>query len=74
MMATLLGENMLAEPPVGGTTGLSHHHSAIEVAAEWFRANRDTCLRPVTRELRQRFGLSTHDAVMAISQAVGWRG
>lgn len=62
----------LSNLPVGGTTGLCHQSTAgIDEAAQWYAVNRDTCPRPVTRELRQRFGLSTHDAVMAISQAVG---
>lgn len=60
--------------PVGGTTGLCHQSAgAIDVAAEWYKANRDTCLRPVVHELRRRFGLSTHDAVRSISLANGRR-
>ncbi len=56
--------------PVGGTTGLCHQSSAsIEQAAAWYRDNRDTAERPLIPALRRRFGLTAHEAVMALREA-----
>jgi hypothetical protein len=56
--------------PVGGTTGLCHQSSvAIEQAAAWYRDNREAVERPLIPALRRRFGLSAHEAVMALREA-----
>lgn len=56
--------------PLGGTTGLCHAStSAIEAAARWYRANRETAERPLIPALRRRFGLTAHEAVQALREA-----
>jgi hypothetical protein len=62
---------MSATIPVGGTTGLSHEHSAaIETAAEWLastpQAERP---RPIVPHLQRTFGLSAIEAVQAIRES-----
>jgi hypothetical protein len=55
--------------PVGGTTGLSHEHSAaIDQAVEWLATTpfRDRP-KPLVPALRERFGLSALEACGAIS-------
>ena len=55
---------------VGGSTSCCHEGSAaIDEAAVWYREHRDTCERPVLPALRQRFGLSALEAVIAIREA-----
>jgi hypothetical protein len=50
--------------------GLCHQSTAaIDQAAQWYAANRETCARPVTRELRQRFGLSTHRSAKLVTHS-----
>jgi hypothetical protein len=61
-----------ADLPVGGTTGLSHQSSvSIEQAAAWYRDHRYTAERPLIPALRRRFGLTAHEAVMALREAKG---
>lgn len=57
--------------PTGGTTGLSHEHSAaIDEAAAWLTLHpRDRINRPVVPLLRERFGLTATEAVEAIRAA-----
>jgi len=60
--------------PVGGTTGLCHETSAvIDVAAQWYAANRQACQRPVIPVLKRMFGLSALEAILAIRAADGVR-
>ncbi|TIL25583.1 MAG: hypothetical protein E5Y88_11530 [Mesorhizobium sp.] len=56
-----------------GPTGISHQHCAsIDEAARWYAEHRDTCEKPIIPALRNRFGLTAHEAVTAIRQsAVG---
>jgi hypothetical protein len=55
---------------VGGTTGLCHQSSeAIGQAAAWYREHRATVERPLVPALRRRFGLTSHEAVMALREA-----
>jgi hypothetical protein len=59
--------------PIGGTTGLSHEHSAaIETAAEWLatvpQAERP---HPIVPHLQKTFGLSALEAIEAIREARG---
>ncbi len=64
-----------ADVPVGGTTGLCHQSSeAITLAANWYRANRDTCPRPVVPMLQQRFGLTIAETISALREANGRKG
>lgn len=57
-------------PPVGGTTGLSHEHSAaVEEAAAWYRLNRGTFSRAAVPTLQERFGLSAREACEALALA-----
>jgi hypothetical protein len=53
--------------PIGGTTGLSHEHSAVveEAAAR----PRHHWPEPIIQELRKLFGVSTEDACAAIRRA-----
>jgi hypothetical protein len=57
--------------PIGGTTGLSHGHSAaVDQAAEWLAALQDHDRpRPIVPLLRQLFGLTALEAVEAIREA-----
>jgi hypothetical protein len=56
--------------PVGGTTGLCHESSAaIGEAARWFAAHRYDCERPIIPALKQRFGLTSTEAVYALREA-----
>lgn len=57
--------------PVGGTTGLSHEHSAaIDAAAEWLAStSQEKRPHPIVPALRQRFGLTALEAVQAIREA-----
>jgi hypothetical protein len=57
--------------PVGGTTGLSHEHSAaIDAAAEWLastpQADRP---KPIVPHLQRTFGLTAKEACEAIREA-----
>lgn len=55
---------------VGGSTGLCHQSTvAIEQAAAWYRENRATAERPLIPALRRRFGLTAHEAIMALREA-----
>ncbi|RWO61333.1 hypothetical protein [Mesorhizobium sp.] len=44
---------------------------AICEAAQWYAANRGACERPIIPTLRQRFGLTAHEAVCAIRASSG---
>lgn len=56
--------------PMGGTTGLCHQSTeAIGQAAAWYREHRETAERPLIPALRRRFGLTSHEAVMALREA-----
>lgn len=62
--------------PIGGTTGLSHVHSAaVDVAAAWLAA-RPPCLwpAPIIPELHKLFELSPADACATIREANRLRG
>lgn len=57
--------------PVGGTTGLGHTSTAgIDEAARWLvdMSERDW-RKPIVSQLRERFGLTTKEAVEASVQA-----
>ncbi|MHA6644577.1 hypothetical protein [Mesorhizobium sp. A623] len=55
--------------PIGGTTGLCHETSAtIDAAAVWLVAA-DRTGQAIVPELRQRFGLTTMEAIEAIREA-----
>lgn len=58
-------------PPVGGTTGLSHEHSAaVDEAAAWLASlPPHERPRPIVPALRQRFGLTALEACQAIREA-----
>ncbi|ESZ68095.1 hypothetical protein X727_23065 [Mesorhizobium sp. L103C119B0] len=46
-----------------------HEHSAIvDHAIEWYAANYQTIERPIVPALRQRFGLTSHQAVVCIRE------
>lgn len=61
---------MVADVPVGGTTGHCHSStSAISEAARWYAANRATCERPLVPAMRRRFGLTATEAVHALAEA-----
>lgn len=46
-----------------------HETSAIvDEAAAWYFENFRTCERPIVPALRQRFGMSNHQAICAIRQ------
>jgi hypothetical protein len=59
--------------PIGGSTGLSHEHSAaVTVAAEWLCSIPFPLRpRPIVPELQRRFGLTALQAVEAIREANG---
>ena len=40
-----------------------------QAAARWYRHNRQTCPRPIIPALRDKFGLTTKQAVEAIRKA-----
>lgn len=51
-------------------TGVDHESTAaIDEAARWFVANRETCEKPVIPALRRRFGISGVDACRALAEA-----
>lgn len=51
-------------------TGCDHEYSEqITLAAAWLASNWSTVEQPVTRALRQRFGLDFNDAAKAIAEA-----
>jgi hypothetical protein len=60
--------------PIGGTTGLCHETTAaIDEAARWLAEHRQELrqqLRPIIPALRERFGLSNKDAILAAVEAV----
>lgn len=57
--------------PVGGSTGLSHYHSAIvEEAARWLAEHRAKLTKAIVPTLRERFGLSVTEAIDAACLAV----
>ena len=59
-----------ASLPIGGTTGLCQQSTAaIDEAATWYAANDSLCERPIIPALRRRFGLTAHEAVMALREA-----
>lgn len=50
-------------------TAPEHETSAIvDEAAAWYFENFRTCEKPIVPALRQRFGLSNHQAICAIRQ------
>jgi len=49
----------------------STRDETVRQAADWYAANRDSCPHPVVPALKQRFGLSTVEAVRAITIAGG---
>ncbi|MEZ5782368.1 MAG: hypothetical protein R3D70_12220 [Rhizobiaceae bacterium] len=57
--------------PVGGTTGLSHEHSAaIETAAEWLASTPQSDRpKPIVPHLQKAFGLTALEAIEAIREA-----
>lgn len=56
--------------PVGGSTGLSHEHSAtIDEAVAWLIHTPRRQRGPAVAELRKRFGLSNHEACLACHEA-----
>lgn len=51
-------------------TGIDHETSAqIDLAAQWLAENWHSIDQPITRTIRQRFGLGFNDAVKAIAEA-----
>lgn len=62
---------MIAALPVGGTTGISHEHSAaIDEAAAWLAGlPQDARPQPLVPTLRIMFDLSPGGACAAIRQA-----
>lgn len=62
---------MIAEIiPIGGTTGLCHEATAsIEAAAQWLLSEPDRTGQAIVPEIKQRFGLTTLEAVEAIREA-----
>ena len=62
---------MPPELSIGGTTGLSHEHSAaIDEAASWLaQLPAHQRPRPLVPALRARFGLSASQACQAIHEA-----
>lgn len=62
---------MAGSLPIGGTTGLSHEHSAaITLAAEWLATvPQSERPKPIVPALRERFGLSAVEACQAIREA-----
>lgn len=60
-----------SELPIGGTTGLSHEHSAaVELAARWLAEHRTSLTKAIIPALRERFGLSINEAIEAAVLAV----
>ncbi|ESX03352.1 hypothetical protein X769_18255 [Mesorhizobium sp. LSJC268A00] len=50
-------------------TPAEHETSAIvDEAAAWYFSNFRTCERPIVPALRQRFGMTSHQAICAIRQ------
>lgn len=62
---------MTGSLPIGGTTGLSHEHTAaVETAAEWLKSlPRHHLPHPIIPELQKLFGLTVLEAVEAIHEA-----
>lgn len=55
--------------PVGGSTGCCHESSAsIDAGADWLLSE-DRTGQAIVPELRQRFGLTTPEAIEAIREA-----
>jgi hypothetical protein len=51
-------------------SGIDHEHTdAIDIAAAWLADNWHVAPQPVTRTLREMFGLGINDAVKAIAEA-----
>lgn len=62
---------MTSSLPVGGTTGLSHEHSAaVEEAARWLAEHRTSLTKAIIPTLVERFGLSINEAIEAAVLAV----
>lgn len=57
--------------PIGGTTGLSHEHSAaVEEAAAWIsQTPRQAIGRAIIPALRERYGLTPQEACEALREA-----
>ena len=57
--------------PVGGTTGLSHEHSAaVDEAARWLATEpQNRVPHPIVPALRSRFGLTAQEACAAVQEA-----
>jgi len=64
----------MTDLPIGGTTGLCHESTAsIDEAARWLAEHREELraqLRPIIPALRERFGLSAKEAIIAAVEAV----
>ena len=62
---------MTGDVPIGGTTGLSHEHSAAvdEAAAYLATVPPSERPRPLVPALREMFGLNSLEAVDAIRQS-----
>ncbi len=64
----------MTDTPVGGTTGLCHETTAaIDDAARWLAEHRQELraqLRPIVPALREQFGLSPNEALLAAAEAV----
>lgn len=48
---------------------MTEHKDKITVAGEWLATNWTACPRPITRTLRDRFGLDFGEAVKALALA-----
>lgn len=61
----------MTDLPIGGTTGLSHEHSAqVEEAGRWLASMAaEHRPRPIVPELQKRFGLTAKEACAAIREA-----
>jgi hypothetical protein len=53
-----------------GPTGLCHQSTAaIDEAADWLTENRATCNRALIPAIRERFGLTSSEAIEVLVQA-----
>jgi len=56
--------------PGGGSTGIDHESSAsIDAAADWLLSEPDRTGQAILPEMRQRFGLTSPEAIEAIREA-----
>ncbi|UVK41769.1 hypothetical protein LHFGNBLO_004404 [Mesorhizobium sp. AR10] len=62
-------------PSTGDKIDRSHHigslvdQQAVDQAADWYVAHRNTCERPVVVALRKRFGLTALEACRTLARA-----